>query len=91
MIPHPKPSPSRAPATSSLPRAQTGAAWTSSKDVEGLAKRVAEKFDAVDLLINNARFLSTWAPLAETDLNEWWTKWEVNIKGIIAIILKILS
>jgi len=59
----------------------SGVDITSAKDVEGLAKRVADKFNAVDLLINNAGFLSTWAPLAETDPDEWWTNWEVNIKG----------
>ncbi|KAH7041520.1 uncharacterized protein B0I36DRAFT_234433 [Microdochium trichocladiopsis] len=59
----------------------SGVDATSAKDVEGLAKKVAETFGAVDLLINNAAFLSEWAPVAETDPDEWWTNWEVNIKG----------
>lgn len=42
---------------------------------------VTENFGSLDVVINNASRLETWRPLAETDIDDWWLTWEVNIKG----------
>lgn len=53
------------------------------QSVEASAKQVNEAFDGrLDILINNAGYLSTWVPLGETNPDEWWKDWEVNIKGV---------
>ena len=36
----------------------------------------------VDILINNAGTAESYRPLAEADTTEWWSTWEVNVKGI---------
>ena len=54
---------------------------TSEKDVDAAAKQVAEVFGRIDVVINNAGYLETWKPVAETDPSEWWKTWEVNVKG----------
>ncbi|RVX67315.1 hypothetical protein B0A52_09096 [Exophiala mesophila] len=43
--------------------------------------QVEEQFGSLDVVINNASRLETWRPLAETDIDDWWLTWEVNIKG----------
>jgi len=35
----------------------------------------------LDILINNAGFLAPLVPLAESDPDEWWRDWEVNVRG----------
>jgi len=61
----------------------SGVDITSAKAVEEFAKNVGEAFGgSVDLLINNAAYLSSWMPVAETDADDWWQNWEVNIKGL---------
>ena len=44
-------------------------------------KAVEQKFQTLDVFINNASRLETWYPLVETDVKDWWLTWEVNIKG----------
>ncbi|KAH7018042.1 putative oxidoreductase [Microdochium trichocladiopsis] len=55
---------------------------TSEQDVSRFAKKVGEAFGAVDLLINNAGYLSEWTPLIDTDPTDWWMNFEVNVRGI---------
>lgn len=35
----------------------------------------------LDILINNAGYLADPVPITETDPDEWWRDWEVNIRG----------
>jgi NAD(P)-dependent dehydrogenase (short-subunit alcohol dehydrogenase family) len=35
----------------------------------------------LDILINNAGFLASHVPLVDSDPDEWWQDWEVNVKG----------
>lgn len=56
---------------------------TSIASVSAAASQVSDAFDgSLDILINNAGYLSTFAPIAETDPEEWWRDWEVNVKGV---------
>ena len=59
---------------------------TSRKSVEAAADEVSKAFDGkLDILINNAGYLSSFVPVAETDPDEWWRDWEVNIKGVYLV------
>lgn len=35
----------------------------------------------IDVLINNAGYLKKFEPVAESDPEEWWREWEVNLNG----------
>jgi NAD(P)-dependent dehydrogenase (short-subunit alcohol dehydrogenase family) len=50
--------------------------------VDAAAKDVSEIFDGrLDILINNAGYLSDFGGIPDSDPNEWWRDWEVNVKG----------
>jgi NAD(P)-dependent dehydrogenase (short-subunit alcohol dehydrogenase family) len=51
------------------------------KSVEEAANTVQEQWGSLDILINNAGYLETWKSIAETDPEEWWKSWDVNVKG----------
>ncbi|KAF2168588.1 hypothetical protein M409DRAFT_33517, partial [Zasmidium cellare ATCC 36951] len=40
---------------------------------------VKNLFGHIDILINNASRLSSWTPLGDSDIDDWWQTWEVNI------------
>ena len=50
--------------------------------VEKAAKDTETEFGRLDILINNAGYLSEFVPLLEQDPDQWWMNWEVNIKGV---------
>ena len=35
----------------------------------------------LDILVTNAGVLEQWRPLAESDPEEWWGSYEINIRG----------
>ncbi|KNG44456.1 GMC oxidoreductase [Stemphylium lycopersici] len=55
---------------------------TSQESVEAAAKKVSSEFDGrLDILINNAGYLSDFAAIPDSDPLEWWRSYEVNVKG----------
>ncbi|KAI0074426.1 NAD(P)-binding protein [Panus rudis PR-1116 ss-1] len=38
-----------------------------------------------NILINNAGYLENWKAIHESDTDEWWRTWEVNIKGLYLV------
>lgn len=55
---------------------------TDRESTEKAAKQVASTFGHVDILINNAGRLETFVPMADSDSDEWWQTFEVNVKGV---------
>ena len=55
---------------------------TNRNSTEAAAKQVEKEFGKLDILINNAGYLGKWAPMGEDDPDDWWTHYEVNLKGI---------
>lgn len=52
------------------------------ESVDAAAKQVAKDFDGrVDILVNNAGYLYAVKPIPETDPDDWWRCFEVNVKG----------
>jgi NAD(P)-dependent dehydrogenase (short-subunit alcohol dehydrogenase family) len=55
---------------------------TSDESVKAAADKVAAEFGgALDVLVNNAGYLEDWRAVGESNPGEWWTTWEINIKG----------
>ncbi|CAG8975611.1 hypothetical protein HYALB_00006818 [Hymenoscyphus albidus] len=52
------------------------------EDVAHAAAETKKEFGRLDILINNAGFTEHWLPVADTDSNDWWTSFEVNIRGV---------
>ncbi|KAF2024331.1 oxidoreductase-like protein [Setomelanomma holmii] len=49
-------------------------------------KNVGDAFEGrLDVLINNAGYLSSFAGIPDTDPDEWWKDWEVNVKGLYLV------
>jgi len=69
----------------------SGVDVTDSASVAKVAKQVADKFGGrLDVLVNNAGYLETWKPLAETDEQDWWATWEINVKGLYLVTRALL-
>ncbi|OZJ06427.1 hypothetical protein BZG36_00460 [Bifiguratus adelaidae] len=45
----------------------------------------------VDILINNAGYLSTLGPFAEVDFDDWWLGYEINVKGAFYVTKAFLA
>lgn len=54
---------------------------TNNEDVTRAAKKVEEEFGSLDILLNNAGYLETFTPIADSDVEEWWSTWSINVRG----------
>jgi NAD(P)-dependent dehydrogenase (short-subunit alcohol dehydrogenase family) len=63
---------------------------TEQASVENAAKEIEQTFGRLDILINNAGYLSPFTPMAETDPVTWWMNWEINIKGVYLVTRSLL-
>ncbi len=53
----------------------------SQKSVDDAAKIVEKEFGGLDILIINAGIFGAMKPIAESEPEEWWNTWDVNVKG----------
>ncbi|KAL8804731.1 MAG: hypothetical protein Q9182_002423 [Xanthomendoza sp. 2 TL-2023] len=51
------------------------------QSVEAAAKAVQECCESIDVLVNNAGYLSKFQTITESDPDDWWKSWETNIYG----------
>ena len=54
--------------------------------MENAAKVTEQVFGKLDILINNAGYLSDFIPIGNSDPEDWGMNWEVNIKGIYLVM-----
>jgi len=52
------------------------------EDVKSAAKVTEQEFGKLDILINNAGYLSEFVPVVESDPTEYWLNYEVNLRGV---------
>ncbi|CAI6100048.1 unnamed protein product [Clonostachys chloroleuca] len=54
---------------------------TDTVGIEYMVREYSQQFDSLDILINNAGYGSTWDYTDQTDPDDWWKIWEVNVRG----------
>jgi len=54
---------------------------TSRDDVEKAAEEFGKTFDRLDVLINNAGYIEHVTRIADSDPEDWWYSFDVNVKG----------
>lgn len=54
---------------------------SSNDQVIAAAKRVEDTFGRVDVIINNVGILEHYNFIADSDPDDWWKAWEVNMRG----------
>ena len=54
---------------------------TEEDSVAAAAEKIAQSFPRLDILVNNAGYLEKRAKIGESDPEEWWKTWTVNVKG----------
>jgi NAD(P)-dependent dehydrogenase (short-subunit alcohol dehydrogenase family) len=52
------------------------------ESVKSAAEETEKAFGRIDILINNAGYLETARPVADSDPDEYWTTWEINYRGV---------
>ena len=54
---------------------------TSQESVENAAEAVEKEVGRVDIIVNNAGVLSAMSKVADSDTEDWWRAWTVNVRG----------
>ncbi|KAI9843946.1 MAG: hypothetical protein M1837_005987 [Sclerophora amabilis] len=54
---------------------------TDRASIEDAARATGENFGHLDILINNAGYLETFQPIADSDPDDWWRSWDINVRG----------
>lgn len=54
---------------------------TDEASVDSARQRVEQEFGRLDILVNNAGYMEKWVPLGESNADEWWKTFTVNVKG----------
>jgi NAD(P)-dependent dehydrogenase (short-subunit alcohol dehydrogenase family) len=58
---------------------------TDSKSVKQAAKVLEDTWGHLDILISNAGFLAHYVKLLDTDEDDWWQSYEVNVRGMYLV------
>ena len=58
--------------------------------VTAAADAIGQAFGKLDVVVNNAGYLEAWQPLADSDPDEWWRTWDVNIRGVYEVTRALL-
>ncbi|VUC32885.1 unnamed protein product [Clonostachys rosea] len=54
---------------------------TDEESVSAAAKTISGSFPRLDILVNNAGYLEYRSKIKDSDPEEWWKTWTVNVKG----------
>ena len=58
---------------------------TDQGSVANAAVETEEAFGKLDILINNAGYLSEFVQIGLDNSDDWWMNWEVNIRGVYLV------
>ena len=51
-------------------------------------RAIRATFPRLDILVNNAGYLEKFVPIEDSDPDEWWKTWTVNIRGAIYLVTR---
>ena len=54
---------------------------TSQESIDKAAAKIEKEFGKLDIVINNAGILGQNALVADSDPEQWWNTWNVNVRG----------
>ena len=49
-------------------------------------KKIEETFGRLDVVVNNAAFIEKWHLIADSDPDNWWKVWDVNVRGTYHVV-----
>ncbi|KAF6221774.1 hypothetical protein HO133_001742 [Letharia lupina] len=54
---------------------------TDQKSIERAAANIENQFGRLDVLVHNAGIVGTPSPIVDSDPEDWWKTWDVNVRG----------
>lgn len=54
--------------------------------IDGVFSVIEEQFGGLDIVVNNAGYMETFKPIAQSDVDQWWKVWHVNMFGTYLIV-----
>lgn len=58
---------------------------TNSDSVHQAVDQVSRKFEGLDVLVNNAGYMTPALPVTDSDEDLWWRTFEINLKGVYLV------
>jgi NAD(P)-dependent dehydrogenase (short-subunit alcohol dehydrogenase family) len=58
---------------------------TSEESVASAAKELENAFGRLDVLVNNAGYLEGFLSVADSNVDDWWKVWDVNVRGVYLV------
>ncbi|KZT69454.1 putative oxidoreductase [Daedalea quercina L-15889] len=59
---------------------------TKTADVVAAVQKVKDTFGKLDVLINNAGYMEAITTIVDSDPEDWWRSWEVNVRGTYEVV-----
>ncbi|KZT69455.1 putative oxidoreductase [Daedalea quercina L-15889] len=59
---------------------------TRTADIIAAAKQVKDTFGKLDILINSAGYMEEVTTILDSDPEDWWKSWEVNVRGTYEVV-----
>ena len=54
---------------------------TEQKSIESAAAEIEDQFGGLDILVQNAGIVGTPSPIVDSNPEDWWKTWDVNVRG----------
>ncbi len=59
---------------------------TDAEQVKAAIDDCVAKFGGIDVADTNAGYLGKWTKIGESDVDNWWYSWEINVKGTYLVV-----
>lgn len=59
---------------------------TKNDQVVAAVKEAEEVFGRLDIVVNNAGYIEAYSHIAESHPDDWWTTWDINLRGTYHVV-----